>query len=432
MTKIVISELSAFEVLDSRGNPTVSVEVKLSDGSSSISFVPSGASTGKYEAVELRDGNKEKFNGKGVSKAVNFINDQIRDLLIGLDPLNQVENDRKLCDLDGTKNKSALGANSILAASLAILRASAVSKSIPLYEHVNSIHFEIFKEKKDPTLPVPMMNILNGGAHADNKIDFQEFMIQPKGFKTFRSAMQCGVEIYHNLKYLLKEEKLSTSIGDEGGFAPDLESAEQALEFILKAIDISGYNPGEEVFICLDPAASEFFNEGKYELKGSGQSLNSFEMVDYLKNLISKYPINSLEDGLDEDDWEGWKLLGRELGSKIQLVGDDVFATNPLRIERGIKEDVANSVLIKINQIGTVTEALKAAGLATQNNYKTVISHRSGETEDTSIADIAVGLSSGQIKTGAPSRTDRVSKYNRLLILEDKFNIPYISEYESR
>ena len=432
MSKLEISEISAFEVLDSRGNPTVSAEITLSDGSSSIAFVPSGASTGKHEALELRDKDQKRFNGKGVLKSVNFINNQIRDLLLGLDPMDQIGNDKKLCELDGTENKSSLGANSILAVSLGLLKVCAVSRSIPLYEHVNSIHYDIFKEKKDPTLPVPMINILNGGVHADNKIDFQEFMIQPKGFKTFKSAMQCGVEIFQNLKHLLKKEKLITSVGDEGGFAPELESAEQALEFILKSIDISGYKPGEEVFICLDSAASEFFNEGEYELKGSNQNFNSDEMVQYLKNLVSKYPINSIEDGLDEDDWDGWQLLGRELGSKVQLVGDDIFATNPLRIERGIRENVANSVLIKINQIGTVSEALKAARLAIQNKYKIVISHRSGDTEDTSIADIAVGLSSGQIKTGAPSRSERVSKYNRILILEEKFKIPFISEYESR
>ena len=427
MSKLRIEEISAFEVLDSRGNPTVASEVRLSDNSSSIAYVPSGASTGKYEALEIRDEDETRFLGRGVSKAVNLINKEIKELLTGLDPLDQSNIDTILCKADGTDNKSNLGANSILAVSLANLRASAGSRNLPLYEHINLIYKDLFEVEEKPTLPIPMMNILNGGVHADNKIDFQEFMIQPSGFNSFKSSLQCGVEIFHQLKEQLKQRKLNTSVGDEGGFAPQLKSAEEALDLILQAIDVSGYKAGSQVFICLDCASSELFDEEKYLLEGVEKSFNSAEMIRYLETLRSKYPISSIEDGLDEEDWDGWKVLTERLGSSTQLVGDDIFATNTNRIKKGIKQNVANSVLVKINQIGTISEVMEAVNLSKENSYKTVVSHRSGETEDTSIADIAIGLCSGQIKAGAPSRTDRVAKYNRMLILEEKFNIPFSS-----
>ncbi len=427
MSKLRIEEISAFEVLDSRGNPTVASEIRLSDNSSSIAYVPSGASTGKYEALEIRDEDEARFLGRGVSKAVNLINKEIKELLTGLDPLDQNNIDAILCKADGTDNKSNLGANSILAVSLANLRASARSRNLPLYEHINLIYKDLFEVEEKPTLPVPMMNILNGGGHADNKIDFQEFMIQPSGFNSFKSALQCGVEIFHQLKEQLKRQKLNTSVGDEGGFAPQLKSAEEALDLILQAIDVSGYKAESQVSICLDCASSELFDEEKYLLEGVEKSFNSAEMIGYLETLRSKYPISSIEDGLDEEDWDGWKVLTERLGSSTQLVGDDIFATNTNRIKKGIKQNVANSVLVKINQIGTISEVMEAVNLSKDNGYKTVVSHRSGETEDTSIADIAIGLCSGQIKAGAPSRTDRVAKYNRMLILEEKFNIPFSS-----
>ena len=427
MSKLRIEEISAFEVLDSRGNPTVASEIRLSDNSSSIAYVPSGASTGKYEALEIRDADEARFLGRGVSKAVNLINKEIKELLTGLDPLDQSNIDTILCKADGTDNKSNLGANSILAVSLANLRASARSRNLPLYEHINLIYKDLFEVEEKPTLPIPMMNILNGGVHADNKIDFQEFMIQPSGFNSFKSALQCGVEIFHQLKEQLRRQKLNTSVGDEGGFAPQLKSAEEALDLILQAIDVSGYKAGSQVFICLDCASSELFDEEKYLLEGVEKSFNSAEMIGYLETLRSKYPISSIEDGLDEEDWDGWKVLTERLGSSTQLVGDDIFATNTNRIKKGIKQNVANSVLVKINQIGTISEVMEAVNLSKDNGYKTVVSHRSGETEDTSIADIAIGLCSGQIKAGAPSRTDRVAKYNRMLILEEKFNIPFSS-----
>jgi len=427
VSKLRIEEISAFEVLDSRGNPTVASEIRLSDNSSSIAYVPSGASTGKYEALEIRDEDEARFLGRGVSKAVNLINKEIKELLTGLDPLDQNNIDAILRKADGTDNKSNLGANSILAVSLANLRASARSRNLPLYEHINLIYKDLFEVEEKPTLPVPMMNILNGGVHADNKIDFQEFMIQPSGFNSFKSALQCGVEIFHQLKEQLKRQKLNTSVGDEGGFAPQLKSAEEALDLILQAIDVSGYKAESQVFICLDCASSELFDEEKYLLEGVEKSFNSAEMIGYLETLRSKYPISSIEDGLDEEDWDGWKVLTERLGSSTQLVGDDIFATNTNRIKKGIKQNVANSVLVKINQIGTISEVMEAVNLSKDNGYKTVVSHRSGETEDTSIADIAIGLCSGQIKAGAPSRTDRVAKYNRMLILEEKFNIPFSS-----
>ena len=430
MAKLIIKDILAFEVLDSRGNPTVAAEVILSDNSSSVAFVPSGASTGKHEALELRDQDKSRFNGKGVLKAVNFINKQIKESVIGLDPLDQKTLDLNLCKADGTDSKEVFGANSILAVSISNLRASAISKSVPLYQHIHSLYEEVSKVNRKPILPAPMMNILNGGVHADNSIDFQEFMIQPLRFNTFKSALRCGVEIFHELKKLLKERGLNTSVGDEGGFAPQLKNAEEVIELILKAIKTSGYEAGKDVFLCLDTASSEFFQENRYFFEGEGKFLTTEEMISYFKALISKYPINSIEDGLHEDDWEGWKALTKSLGSEVQLVGDDLFATNPTRIRRGIEEKVANSVLIKMNQIGTISETLEALSLSQEKEYKAVISHRSGETEDTLISDLAIGSAAGQIKTGAPSRTDRVSKYNRLLILEEKFKIPFIKENE--
>ena len=430
MSKLTIKDILAFEVLDSRGNPTVAAEVILSDNSSSIAFVPSGASTGKHEALELRDQDKSRFNGKGVLKAVNFINKQIKESVIGLDPLDQKTLDLNLCKADGTDSKEVFGANSILAVSISNLRASAISKSVPLYQHIHSLYEEVSKVNRKPILPAPMMNILNGGVHADNSIDFQEFMIQPLRFNTFKSALRCGVEIFHELKKLLKDRGLNTSVGDEGGFAPQLKNAEEVIELILKAIKTSGYEAGKDVFLCLDTASSEFFQENRYFFEGEGKFLTTEEMISYFKALISKYPINSIEDGLHEDDWEGWKALTKSLGSEVQLVGDDLFATNPTRIRRGIEEKVANSVLIKMNQIGTISETLEALSLSQEKEYKAVISHRSGETEDTLISDLAIGSAAGQIKTGAPSRTDRVSKYNRLLILEKKFKIPFIKENE--
>ena len=430
MIKLTIKDILAFEVLDSRGNPTVAAEVILSDNSSSLAYVPSGASTGNYEALELRDQDKSRFKGKGVLKAVNFINKEIKESVIGLDPLDQKTVDANLCKADGTDNKEVFGANSILAVSIANLRASAVSKSVPLYQHIHSLYREVSKLNRKPVLPIPMMNILNGGAHADNSIDFQEFMIQPRKFNTFKSALRCGVEIFHELKKLLMDKELNISVGDEGGFSPQLKTAEEAIELILKAIKTSGYKAGEDVFICLDIASSEFLQQRKYFFEGEDKLLGTEEMITYLKSLTSKYPINSIEDGLHEDDWEGWKTLTKSLGKEVQLVGDDLFATNPGRIRKGTEEKVANSVLIKMNQIGTFSETLEAVGLSQEKGYKTVISHRSGETEDTSISDLAIGSAAGQIKTGAPSRTDRVSKYNRLLILEKKHKIPFIKENE--
>ena len=430
MAKLTIKDVIAFEVLDSRGNPTVAAEVKLSDNSSSLAYVPSGASTGSHEALELRDQDKSRFHGKGVIKAVNLINNEIRDLVIGNDPLDQKTIDSDLCKADGTDRKEVFGANSILAVSIANLRASAVSKSVPLYQHIHSLYTEVSKVKREPVLPVPMMNILNGGAHADNIIDFQEFMIQPIRFNTFKSALRCGVEIFHELKKLLKDKGHSTSVGDEGGFSPQLKTTEEAIELILKAIKTSGYKTGKDVFLCLDAASSEFYQHNKYFFKGEDKLLETDEMISYFKSLTSKYPINSIEDGLHEDDWEGWKTLTKSLGSEVQLVGDDLFATNPKRIRRGIEEKVANSVLVKMNQIGTISETLEAVSLSQGKGYKAIISHRSGETEDTCISDLAIGSAAGQIKAGAPSRTDRVSKYNRLIILEKKFKIPFIKENE--
>jgi len=423
MSNQLIKEVSAYEVLDSRGYPTLATEITLSDESSSLSYVPSGASTGKYEALEKRDLDEKRYRGRGVLKAVSIVNKEIRELLVGLDPLDQKNIDQILCQADGTKNKSNFGANSILGASLANLRVSAKSQNLPLYKYLNLKSKEFINKEIEPKLPVPMMNILNGGVHADNPLDFQEFMIQPVGFQSFKSAIQCGVEIFHQLKVLLKNKRLSTSVGDEGGFAPNLSTPEEALDFIVKATEESGYRPGVEVMICIDCASSEFFQKDKYLLKGMKKNFSSIELVNYLQLLKSKYPISSIEDGLGEDDWNGWKILTQKLGSTTQLVGDDIFVSNPERIKKGIDQKVANSVLVKINQIGTISEALEAVNLSIEYGYKPIISHRSGETEDTSISDICVGIGVGQIKIGAPSRTDRVAKYNRLLILEEKFNL---------
>lgn len=407
----LISAVYAREILDSRGNPTVEVEVWLDDGSMGRAAVPSGASTGAYEAVELRDGDKERYMGKGVSKAVDNVNDIIAEALIGLDPIRQVEIDNMLIRLDGTPNKANLGANAILGVSMAVAKAAAASVDVPLYMYLGGVNAK--------ELPVPMMNILNGGAHADNNVDIQEFMAMPVGAPSFSEALRMNTEIYHNLKAVLKERGLSTAIGDEGGFAPNLSSNEEAIEVIVAAIKKAGYKPGEDVAIALDIAASEIYKNGKYNLAGEGVVKTSAQMVDYYAALCEKYPIVSIEDGLDEDDWKGWALLTKKLGDKIQLVGDDLFVTNSERLSRGINEGVANSILIKVNQIGTLTETFTTIEMAKCAGYTCVISHRSGETEDTTLADIAVAVNAGQIKTGAPARTDRVAKYNQLLRIEE-------------
>lgn len=409
----VIEDVYGREILDSRGNPTVEVEVILEDGSIGRAAVPSGASTGEYEAVELRDGDKERYLGKGVLKAVQNINDLIADEVIGLDATEQPFIDQLMIDLDGTPNKSKLGANAILGVSMAIAKAAAESVALPLYQYLGGVNAKY--------LPVPMMNILNGGEHADNNVDIQEFMICPAGASEFSEALRMGAEVFHNLKKVLSEKNLNTSVGDEGGFAPDLKSNEEALEVIMIAIEKAGYKPGEDVFICLDPASSEFYNKekGLYILSSENKELSAEEMVDYYANWVKKYPIVSIEDGLDENDWDGWKILTNKLGSKIQLVGDDLFVTNTEKLSRGIKEGIANSILIKLNQIGTVTETLDAIEMAHKANYTSVISHRSGETEDSTIADLAVATNAGQIKTGSASRSDRIAKYNQLLRIED-------------
>ena len=407
----LISAVYAREILDSRGNPTVEVEVWLDDGSMGRAAVPSGASTGAYEAVELRDGDKDRYMGKGVSKAVDNVNDIIAEALIGLDPIRQVEIDNMLIRLDGTPNKGNLGANAILGVSMAVAKAAAASVDVPLYMYLGGVNAK--------ELPVPMMNILNGGAHADNNVDIQEFMAMPVGAPSFSEALRMNTEIYHNLKAVLKERGLSTAIGDEGGFAPNLSSNEEAIEVIVEAIKKAGYKPGEEVAIALDIAASEIYKNGKYHLAGEGVVKTSAQMVEYYAALCEKYPIVSIEDGLDEDDWKGWTLLTKKLGDKVQLVGDDLFVTNSERLSRGISDGVANSILIKVNQIGTLTETFTTIEMAKRAGYTCVISHRSGETEDTTLADIAVAVNAGQIKTGAPARTDRVAKYNQLLRIEE-------------
>jgi enolase len=397
------------EVLDSRGNPTVEVEILLESGARGRAIVPSGASTGEHEAVELRDGGK-RFMGKGVSKAVANVNTEIRDLLTGHEALDQRTIDFAMIDLDGTPNKARLGANAMLGASMAVARASAVELDLPLYRYIGGPNAHV--------LPVPMMNVLNGGVHADNTIDMQEFMVMPVGASSFSEALQWGVETYHTLKKLLHDRGLSTSVGDEGGFAPNLALNEDAVKLLMEAIQLAGYNPGEQLAIALDPAMSECYKGGKYVLAGEGRSLSSEEMVAYWVELAGKYPIVSIEDGMAENDWDGWASLTNALGGKVQLVGDDLFVTNSERLQMGLDRKTANSILVKVNQIGTLTETLDAVGLATRNGYSAVMSHRSGETEDSTIADLAVATNCGQIKTGAPARSDRVAKYNQLLRIE--------------
>ncbi len=407
-----IEEIYGREILDSRGNPTVEVEVLLEDGSMGRAAVPSGASTGAFEAVELRDGDASRFLGKGVLQAVANVNEVIAPELEGLNPFDQPAIDRELIALDGTENKGKLGANAILGVSLANAKAAAECVGLPLYQYLGGVNAK--------ELPVPMMNILNGGQHADNNVDIQEFMIMPVGAKSFAEALQMGTEVYHSLKAVLKEKSLATAIGDEGGFAPSLESNADALLAIMDAIQRAGYTPGKDIALALDVAATELYRDGKYHLEGEGLTKTADEMIAYYEELVEKYPIVSIEDGLSEEDWEGWKKLTEKLGSKIQLVGDDLFVTNPARLARGIKEKCANSILIKLNQIGTLTETLDAIEMAKRAGYTTVISHRSGETEDVTMAHVAVAVNAGQIKTGAPARTERVAKYNELLRIEEE------------
>ena len=409
-----IDDVYAREILDSRGNPTVEVEVVLEDGTMARAQVPSGASTGAFEACELRDEDGSRYMGKGVLNAVDNVNTIIAPELIGADVLDQTGIDALLIELDGTENKNNLGANAILGVSMAVARAAASYLEQPLYKYLGGVNAN--------TLPAPMMNILNGGEHADNNVDIQEFMVMPLGIETFSEGVRACVEIYHNLKKVLKGKGLSTSIGDEGGFAPNLKSNEEALEVILEAIEKAGYKAGEEIYLALDVAATEMYSNGIYDFKGEGIKRNYKELVEYYAKLVEKFPIISIEDGLDEEDWEGWKYLTEKLGDKIQLVGDDLFVTNTSRLEKGINSGVANSILIKVNQIGTVTETLNAIEMAKRAGYTAVISHRSGETEDTFIADLAVAVNAGQIKTGAPCRTDRVAKYNQLLRIEEELD----------
>jgi enolase len=415
-----INSIEGFEVIDSRGNPTVGAKVNLEDACSGIALVPSGASTGQHEANEKRDGDATRYSGKGVLTAVESIEKEIGPLLKGKDIEDLLANDKLMIDSDGTANKKNFGANAILAVSMASANAASASRNMPLYRFLNEQYSSYCNQEIIPSLPIPMMNILNGGAHADNPIDFQEFMIQPKGFNSFSESLRAGIEIFHTLKNILKSKGLNTAVGDEGGFAPNLKSPEEALDLIMTAIEGAGYSPGDQVALCLDIAATEFYSNSIYRLDGMNEKFSSNEMIGYIKDLCRKYPITSVEDGLDEDDWSGWTKLTESLGSEVQLVGDDLFVTNPDRIERGIKEKSANAVLIKVNQIGTLFETFESVKTSVSNNFNTVISHRSGETEDTFIADLAVSLASGQIKTGAPSRSDRVAKYNRLLMIESE------------
>lgn len=411
MTTIV--DVSAREILDSRGNPTVEVEVILTSGAVGRAAVPSGASTGEHEALELRDGELDRYMGRGVTRAVENVNEVIGPELIGKDATDQLTVDRILIDLDGTKNKSRLGANAILGVSLATAKAAAVAVGLPLFQYLGGVNAKV--------LPVPMMNIINGGVHADNNLDLQEFLIMPVGASSFSEALRMGVEVFHTLKNLLRERGFSTAIGDEGGFAPDLRSNEEAVQVVLEAIEMANYRAGEDLYIALDPAASELFDpkKGRYVLRSEGKELTVAELVDFYATLVDKYPIISIEDGMAEDDWDGWKALTELLGGRVQLVGDDLFVTNVKRLQRGIRFGVANSILIKLNQIGTLTETLDAIEMAKRAGYTAIISHRSGETEDTTIADLAVATNAGQIKTGSVSRTDRVAKYNQLLRIEE-------------
>ncbi|RXM77736.1 phosphopyruvate hydratase [Clostridium tetani] len=409
---IEIIDVSARQVLDSRSNPTVEVDVILEDGTTGRAAVPSGASTGIFEAVELRDGDKSVYNGKGVLKAIENVNTIIAEELVGMNVLDQIAIDKTMIELDGTDNKGKLGANAMLGVSLACAKAAAEYLGLSLYQYIGGVNAKV--------LPVPMMNIINGGEHADNNVDLQEFMIMPAGASSFSEALRMCSEVYHSLKSLLKAKGYDTGVGDEGGFAPNLNSNEEAIQVIVEAIEKAGYKPGVEIFIALDPASSEIFEDGKYNLKGEGKVLTPQEMVDYYANLVAKYPIISIEDGMAEEDWEGWRLITERLGTKIQLVGDDLFVTNTDRLTMGIERGVANSILIKLNQIGTLTETLNAIEMAERAGYTAVVSHRSGETEDTTIADLVVAVNAGQIKTGAPSRSERVAKYNQLLRIEDE------------
>lgn len=406
-----ITDVYAREILDSRGNPTVEVEVYLEDGTIATAAVPSGASTGMFEAVELRDGDKSRYQGKGVLKAVENVNDIIGPAIIGYDATEQVAIDKLMIELDGTPNKGKLGANAILGVSMAVARAAAQSLDLPLFQYLGGTNAK--------ELPVPMMNIMNGGAHADNNVDIQEFMIMPVGAESFAQALRMCAEIYNTLKNVLKKKGLATGVGDEGGFAPNLGSNEEALQVIVEAVKEAGYEPGKDIKLAIDPASSEFYKDGKYVLAGEGKEKTAAEMVEFYAALVEKYPIISIEDGLAEEDWEGWKLLTDKLGKKVQLVGDDLFVTNTERLSKGIKNDTANAILIKVNQIGTLTETFDAIEMAKRAGYTAVVSHRSGETEDTTIADIAVAVNAGQIKTGAPARSERVAKYNQLLRIED-------------
>jgi enolase len=411
----IITQVHARQILDSRGNPTVEVDVTTANGAFGRAAVPSGASTGKHEAVELRDGDKKTYLGKGVLNAVKNINEGLADELYGFDVADQTGIDQYMLDLDGTPNKSKLGANAILAVSMAVAKAAAEEAGLPLFRYVGGTNAK--------TLPVPMMNILNGGAHADNKIDFQEFMVMPVGADTFGEGLRWGVEIFHSLKKVLSEKGYSTNVGDEGGFAPDIQSNEEAIETVLKAIEKAGYKPGEDVMIAMDAAISELYDAklNKYVFKkSSGQQFSSEEMVDFWKTWVNKYPIVSIEDGMDEDDWTGWKALTDAIGKNVQLVGDDLFVTNVLRLEKGIQENTANGLLVKVNQIGSLTETIDAVTMAQRAKYNTIMSHRSGETEDYTIADLAVALNCGQIKTGSASRSDRMAKYNQLLRIEEQ------------
>jgi enolase len=409
---IILEDIVAREILDSRGNPTIEVEVLLMGGERGVAAVPSGASTGAHEAVELRDGDKSRYGGKGVLTAVNNVNETIREAIVGFDATDQVTLDELMIELDGTPNKGILGANAILGVSLAVAKAAANAQQQALYRYLGGVSAR--------TLPVPMMNILNGGKHADNSTDMQEYMILPAGAPSFREALRMGAEVYQSLKKVLHGRKLNTNVGDEGGFAPSLSSNREALEVIVAAIEAAGYKPGLDIFLGMDPAASEFYENGRYVLAREGRTLSSHEMVDLYEQWINEYPIISIEDGLAEDDWEGWRHLFQRLGNRVQLVGDDLFVTNTARLKRGIQEQSANSILIKLNQIGTLTETLEAIEMAKRASFTAVVSHRSGETEDTTIADLVVATNAGQIKTGAPARSERVAKYNRLLVIEEE------------
>ncbi len=422
MDYLEIVDVVARQIIDSRCFPTVEVEIYLEDGTMGRAAVPSGASTGMYEAVELRDGDKSVYQGKGVLKAVQNVNDTIAEELIGCNVFDQVYIDKMLIELDGTNNKGKLGANAILGVSLAVAKAAANALGIPLYRYIGGVNSKV--------LPVPMMNILNGGSHADNSVDLQEFMIMPAGAGTFSDALRMCAEVYHTLKKILNDKGYATGIGDEGGFAPNLKSNAEALDVIIEAIEKSGYKPGEQIFIAIDAASSEYYKDGKYVLEHEGRTLSSAEMVDFFEEWVNKYPIISIEDGMAEEDWDGWKLMTERLGKKVQLVGDDLFVTNTERLEKGINLGVANSILIKLNQIGTLTETLNAIEMANRAGYTAVVSHRSGETEDTTIADLVVATNAGQIKTGAPARSERVAKYNQLIRIEEE--LEDVAEYRGR